>query len=197
MSFPALTEVHGSLEIRSSEAMSCDSFDKLALDGGLTSSQYHCETASDSRDLSSNPKDIAASDGRSSSPASGIKHTSESLSEGTKIGIGLSLGVGGALVLAASALLVWRRRRKHKASRTALLADKDGFEVDRAPMLSNSGQKHELELLRSEMPLGNEAQELPAVHGKSELGMSVSRTNQEGIDMSHEMPVNEEPHSKV
>lgn len=153
---------------------------------------YYCDTATDFADDSSKQNHRNVSSGLPSAPGLSPNPTPGSLSKGAKVGIGL--GVGGSIVLTTLTFLIRWRCRKRKADLTALLAEKEGFEVDGAAMLSNDEQKHELEQPLSEMPLGREAQELPAKHAISRCGTSMSGKTPEGTYLRHELPANEEPH---
>ena len=115
------------------------------------------------------------------------------MSTGAKAGIGVGVAIGALLLICGVVLLLRRRRSKRKSGNSNMPAEKDGAEVDKAAMLDSDVQKHELEQPTQEMPIGNEAQELPAKHGNVELGRNASTKAAPGIESRHEMPANETP----
>ena len=119
---------------------------------------------------------------------------SHDLTTSAQAGIGVGVGVGGVLLLVAGAYF-WRRRRRNKSTPAEWPdpnTEKVGTEVDRGAMLGDDGQRHEMEQPLSEMPIGGEAQELPARHGEAELGRNASKNAPAGIESRHELPANED-----
>lgn len=183
--------------------MSCDPFDKL-VQNGVVAGTYNCTTESDvanaeaSNDSEETPADTTGTSDSNGNPSDQQEDSNTSaLSTGSKAGIGVGVGVGGCLVLAVVFLFL-RRRRQPKQTLDSdpdseLLQEKDGMEIDGAAMLGNDVQKFELEQRTEELPAGIELQELPAKHGKVELGRSLSKDAPAGIESRHEMPANEDP----
>lgn len=167
--------------------MSCDSTNSIYQDG-LVDGQYSCRTANESSDAST--LRIASSGADDSTNNNGAPNGTDTAAgqesdNSMAIGAGVGVGVGVPLLLALAGWLWWRRRRtaRRDSSSAQALQEKDGSEVDRGHMLGYDVQKHELEHPLGEMPIGGEAQELPAKHGQVELPA--------GIDSRHEMPAEE------
>ena len=188
---PSLETVAGSFVVESSKSLSCDRFDELYRNGVLQG-DYKCSTAIDSAVYAKSGSGGTPSTATSGSgEATQVSTPQKGLSAGAKAGIGVGVGVAGLLLLAVLAYLLWKRQRARKPKPAEQVPEKDGTEVDRAAMLSQEAQKHELQQPPGEMPLGREAQELPAKHGHSELGKEVSTTSPESVEERHEMPANE------
>ena len=199
--------MRGDFEIKTNTSLSCNSLNSL-YENGVMLGNYSCSTATDSANSTtlhqtSNPRNNSTSSGSNgaslgSSGSSGSSVSSGSpssgLSSGGKAGIGVGVGLGGALLLGgAIGLFVRRRRKTLKGPSAEHIAEKDGSGMERANMLGNDGQKHELEQPLGEMPVGKEAHELPAKHGSVEVGRNASTKGPAGIESRHEMPANEEP----
>ena len=201
MSFPALKSVRGDFEIKTNTSLSCNSLNSL-YENGVMLGNYSCSTATDSANSTtlrqtSNPRYNSTSSGSNgaspgSSGSSGSSGSpSSGLSSGGKAGIGVGVGLGGALLLGGAIGLFVRRRRKTLRGPSAeQIAEKDRSGIDRANMLGNDGQKHELEQPLGEMPVSKEAHELPAKHGSVEVGRNASTKGPAGIESRHEMPAN-------
>jgi len=156
-------------------------------------------TVADADDSESTLSGSQSSESQSSQSSEGTANSSLSGSSGLSTGAQAGTGVGvtcGVLVIAG--LIFWNFRRRRLAARKLdqkalpdYMAEKDGTEVEGAAMLGTEGQRHELEQPLTEMPLGHEAQELPAKHGRVEVGRSLSSKAPEGIEQRHEMPTDE------
>jgi len=92
---------------------------------------------------------------------------------GTKVGIGSGSVFGAFAICAVVCAFCWPRnraeRKEQPESERLQTAEKDGNEVYSPAMLDNDGQKFELVSPVSELPLGHEAQEMEAKHGRAEL----------------------------
>ncbi|KAK4551292.1 hypothetical protein LTR86_011248 [Recurvomyces mirabilis] len=86
------------------------------------------------------------------------------------IGIGVGVGVGGAVLLLVVGAFCLKQRHRRQKQICAPPAELHGTELDRATMLSNEGEKHELEHVPQELPASEAglSQEAPAQHGESE-----------------------------
>ena len=179
VSFPALNEVKEDFSVYSSESFSCASLEGQLAQNGLAAATLHC-----TQDQHSPPGQGStnANGGTNSGSASG------GLTSAEKAGIGVGVGVGGVVIIVALTLLIRRRRSRKKRGEATPHVEKDGSEVDRAAMLSNDRQRHEMEQRPEELPVGGEAQELPAMHGDAELGRNTSNKAWQGVESRHKMP---------
>lgn len=186
---PQLRDVGKTFTLQSSENISstCSQFEPLldhkrGIEGVFfcngKEERYH-PTATQSRHAQPTSSKSQSTQQSSAAP--------DGVSSGTKTGVGVGVGIGVALLAACLGAFVFRRRRQRKKSSTEPHLEKDGTELDRAAMLGNGGQRTELEQPPEQMPLGNEAQELPGEHGKSELPHHESDRIQ-NIDSRHELP---------
>ena len=188
-----------SFNLQSSEniASTCSHFEALSSSNSVIKGKFLCEgkansgpkgsVAQASGAQKSNVQSTAAKTGgaRPSDTQTGGQQSAgehNRTSDRVKIGVGVGVGVGGALLVTGLAFLALRRRRYAKSAPAETHSEKDGVEVDRAAMLGNDGEKHELEQPLAQMPLGNEAQELPAEHGQSELAHAWSTKAPAGIE---------------
>ncbi|GAB7359526.1 hypothetical protein MBLNU230_g6715t1 [Neophaeotheca triangularis] len=205
-SFPALTVVGGNFILSSTAELACSPLNGLYTSGSVRQ-EYECAIANDfadavllgertSQEDAGEEDDSESGNGNGQDPLNDASNGSDA--DSTALGVGLGVGVPCliGLIVALMYFLWWRprrRRRQHSSSspQPATLAELDGEELDRGAMLGTDGQRHEMEQLASEAPLGNEAQDLPAKHGQVELGRSASSTRLETVEERHEMPTNE------
>ena len=126
----------------------------------------------------------AAATATGSSTGVSSQSADSGLCERAKIGIGVGVGLGVVLLLALGAYFLWRRKRKSgKKQWPNPAVEKDRNAQDGAAI--RNGQRHELEQPKTELPIGGEAQELPARHGKSDMGRSTSSPVIQGVESRH------------
>ncbi|GAB7361937.1 hypothetical protein MBLNU230_g1975t1 [Neophaeotheca triangularis] len=200
VSITELSYLGGAFTLNSTGDMACDGLNNLYTDG-VIGGEYSCRTANDFADaalLSERASsDNDNSDGGSVSPDNDSDESNNSSNDNsTALGAGLGVGIACFIaLLAALYFFFWwrprRQKRKRPQSPQAVLAEKDGEGLDRAAMLGDDGQRHEMAQLPEEAPLGNEAQELPAKHGQVELGRGAPAKSPEVVEERHEMPANE------
>ena len=99
------------------------------------------------------------------------------------IGVGAGVEVGIPALLAAVLWQWWRRRLPARQARSTERARQATarVQVDRAHMLGNDVQKHELEQPWAGWPTGDASQELLARHGRGELDRNTSATGYVGV----------------
>ena len=205
LDLPNLEVVRGNFNLNSSETIDCSQFARLAGKSDVIQGTFSCTSngvlyngvlgssttnTTNGNSTTNGTSTTSGSDNAASPTGLGNGY----LSTGAKAGIGVGVTAGVLAILGCAALFYLRRHRsaKHTNRPTDPLVEKDSTEVDIAAMLSTDGQRHELEHPLMEMPLGNEAQELPAKHGTTELGRSPSSKMPDGIESRHEMAANEE-----
>lgn len=185
--FPRLETIAGNLFINSTSDMSCEPFNAL-FRADRVGLGYHCNTTSDFATSAMLSKDDEGGVDDSALGPSG----DDSIARDAGLGVGIPSLI---VLLAALVFFIWwrphRRKKQQRQGHSSPTLEKEGEEAGNVVMLDSNGQRHEMEQLPNEMPLGSEAQELPAQHGYSEIGRSFSMKSSTVVEGRHEMPANE------
>jgi hypothetical protein len=197
ISLPALRSLQGSITINSTAAMSCDAFDQLKEDG-VIQGQYSCTTASDRSSVAASSN--SSSGGSASSSSVGGSNTGNRGSfarSGRRLSTGAIVGIAMGVVLAFLLLLggvfgfISRYRRLKIESKIPLAATGRGDEDFDPPSVyeKRSSPDPTGAPQPSEMATGQEAHELPAAHGTSELDKEAPTSGSIILEMSPQRSV--------
>lgn len=182
-----ITSINGLVTINTdNKDFSCDYWDSYRLTG-VIKGKYECvgqrrQVAPTSSGAASATVTSIGSTANSSS-ASQSSEPDSGMSSGAKAGIGVGAAVGAAaLVGMAVFIILWRRKQKpDTAGEEWQKPEIDGHEVKLASM----GELESHYTDRSEMMTGEEAQELQADHGTSEVDPTGNKVRK--VPGTHEM----------
>ncbi|KAF2138637.1 uncharacterized protein K452DRAFT_89606 [Aplosporella prunicola CBS 121167] len=174
ISFPAMTELEGALDISTSEDMDCSPFEHM-VKSGIVKERLQCNTSEKAISVLP-PGQTQTSISNQSAPTSG--GTSEGLSTGAKIGIGVGVAGGaiGAIAISASLLLIRRNRKKNQAVNESTKDEKEQKDP-RVP----AQPVHELE--------PENIQELEHNRIANEMGADREVLEAQGSEALYELPV--------
>lgn len=183
---PVLQSANGTFSIEPADSsFNCDNFDAYKKNN-IIKNDYQCNgTHSDPSATSFNsdiPTTTSPPSGNTNPPAD--PPSSSALSTGGKVGIGIGV-VAGMAALAGGAVLLYLRRRKQKGEALKSIDEPEKGEKGQGNLAELHHDESHIEL-----PNGDEAQELPAGHGVSEVseGRKVQGRKIHEIPGTHELP---------